>query len=394
MVNTAQQPKRGRRFQVLLVVGLIAVLVVFSLILSVAPSAQNGSTYSRSLTGYRGWYDYMQQQQRPVKRWRRSYDQLSGSGQTLIRIGGSPLGHLNFNASEGFDIDGWADIQPWLTNGNTVIQLTWQGEVTAAPFKSRLAAGKNQVQIETTRRYALAGGTSGGTQETSELPPTPELQDQFGVVVWSQKLGKGTLISGTYPWLAANALVEPQDNYRFLADLAQRQSGPIWIDEWIHGYRDPSEAAKEEESKSQDFMAYLARTPVAVIAAQVFFLLLLLVWGHNHRFGALISPTVPSQNTSEQYIQALASTMNAARKTDFATHMLGDFVRQTLAERLGLRTVYGSQRPEAQQLAIRGAAVTGRSVPELLELLEPTVRSDRELLAWVANVESLLRELP
>lgn len=390
MVNAptpqGNEPSR-RRPPAWIVAILLGGLVLFGLILLAAPSAQKGSSYSRALTGYRGWYDYMQELQQPVQRWRKSYDQLDGTGQTLLQIGGE--------SAFGIDVSTFSqgeDVQTWLANGNTLIKLQQQGNVTEAPFISRLDAGTDQVKIETTRRFRHQGTPALRAEAAEEM--TAELRDQYGVVVRSQPVGKGMLIDCTYPWLASNALADQADNYRFLATLSQRQGGTIWIDEWMHGYRDPSPEAKAAASKPRDFIGYLMRTPVALMAAHLGFVLLLLIWGHNHRFGDLITLRSERQDTSGQYIQALASTMNAAGQTTFATQALGQQFRRSLATQLGLTSPYGHPLPDAEQLSDQWAKATGHSAPELLKLLEPNVRNDRELLAWVANVESLLRELP
>ncbi|MGF1603450.1 MAG: DUF4350 domain-containing protein [Thermosynechococcaceae cyanobacterium] len=401
MVNAPSPsvPSRPPRWLFALLPMLLVLVVVFGLILWVAPSPQAGSTYSRSLTGYRGWYDYMIEQRRPVKRWQQSYDQLTGSGQTLIRIGkrtGFTLGTFDPNSFEQEEA-----LQTWVNNGNTVIVLSWQGQVTAAPFISQLSAGSDRVQVETTRRYVPKPSPLPGLEQVStfaranEPEIKPELRDDFGLVVWSSPNKDGTLIECVYPWLAANALVDQTDNYRFLASLAQRRQGPIWVDEWMHGHRDPVPNDEQQpDAKAITFLDYLARTPVAVMVAQVGFIGLLLVWGHNHRFGALETLKPEAKDASEQYIQALASTLNAARKTDFAAQTLRQYFQRTLATQLGLMSLSGHSLPDPDQISTHWANLTGRPARELLELLQPSVRSDRELLAWVATVESLLRELP
>lgn len=391
---------RPPRWLFALVPVLLLLVVVFGLILWVAPSPQAGSTYSRSLTGYRGWYDYMIEQRTPVKRWQRSYDQLTGSGQTLIRIGertGFAQGAFDANSLEQEEA-----LQTWINNGNTVIVLRWQGQVTEAPFISRLSAGSDRVQVETTRRYVPKPIPLPGLEQVSTFaradPAEPviklELSDDFGRVVWSSPSKDGTLIECVYPWLAANALVDQADNYRFLAALAQRRPGPIWVDEWMHGHRDPIPKDEQPDAQPLNFLDYLARTPVAVMTAQVGFIVLLLIWGHNHRFGALVTLKPEAKDASEQYIQALASTLNAARKTDFAAQTLGQYFQRTLATQLGLMSLSGHRLPDPDEISTHWANLTGRPAQELLELLQPSVRSDRELLAWVASVESLLRELP
>lgn len=73
MTQTAQSyptritPSKGpgkRWLWAILVAAALLILLFFS-----APNQQDGSTYSRSNKGYRGWYDFMVEQGYSINRW-------------------------------------------------------------------------------------------------------------------------------------------------------------------------------------------------------------------------------------------------------------------------------------------------------------------------------------
>ncbi len=392
------RPRWFRRKRVWLLAGLGGLILVL-LVLFGAPTPQDGSTYSRSPTGYRGWYDYMRQQNAPIQRWQKDYDQLTGTGQTLIQVWGkAPAKPMTRREL--------ARVQRWIAEGNTLITLSWldqetipwldegcplgycwRGEVTVAPFSSQLKSDVGPVLIQTTRRHPLQSGDR------------PELTDAYGGVMWSNPEGEGRVIYATYPWIAANIFADQPGNYSFLAQLAQQTGGTIWMDEWVHGHRDPDPNAAANASQPEDLFGFLARTPVALLTAQGGLILLLLIWGQNHRFGAAQSLKVPTQDNSEQYIQALGAILNKAGQTGFVTSQLSQTLRQSLAAQLGLTQSHGdrSRLPQDNDLATQWAGVTGRPAQELLELLEQAGQtrrlSDRQLLDWVSKAESILRGL-
>ena len=375
-LGTVRPQGKWRRRWILVGLGL---LVLSLLVLVGAPNPQDGSTYSRGLTGYRSWYERMQQQDLPIKRWQRPYEQLSGTDQTLLQIWGG--GQEPPKGPEQ------AAIRTWVEQGNTVITLFWQGRATAAPFASALESSAGLVQVETTRRHQPHKNN------------VALLADDYGEVVWSQPHGQGKTVETTYPWLAANVFADREANFNFLRDLAQTQGGTIWVDEWLHGYRDPG-VQSEALPQDQTLLDYLGRTPLAVIALQGGLMILVLIWGQNHRFGVPVSTTPPTPDNSSQYIQALAGTLNQAGHTEFVLGLLSVELRQILGVRLGLVASYGDQQvlPQDQQLANQWSETTGRPAQELLELLEQgrqtRRRSDRDLLNWVTRAESILRETP
>lgn len=357
----------------------LGLTVLGLLVLIGAPVTQDGSTYGRSPTGYRNWYETLQQQEQPVQRWQRSYTQLQGTGQTLIQIWGK--------RSPTPDPTDQVVIADWVREGNTVISLAWNGRVTAAPFSTQLPSPVGAIQIDTRRRHSLEPKK----QETAEL------EDEWGAVLWAEPMGAGEWIHSTYPWLAANAYDPQSPNSQWLNILAARRGGPIWVDEWLHGHRDPvTSQTQAGVPRYQGVFDYLRQTPLAAIAAQILLLLLLLLWGKNIRFGPPLSLKAPEIANSEQYIQALAGVLNHAGHTDFVLQQLGQQLRQQLALLLGLTADNAQSQtlPEDPVLAEQWATQTGHSPQELLEVLHPTqanrALSDRELLTWLDKAAAIL----
>ena len=356
---------------------ILAAAALLTLLFINAPNQQDGSTYSRSNKGYRGWYDFMVEQGYSISRWQKPYSELQGQNQTLIRITPS-LEKAREQAPS------WDGFEAWVEQGNTVILLTWDGLVTAAPFSSDLTSKAGPVRIDTSRR------------QKSAAQAQSNLQDDYGNVVWSQSFGKGRLIFATYPWIGANIHGEQPGNYPFLQQLVP-ESKTIWMDEWLHGYRDKPNQTAEDARNPENLWLFFAQTPVAAMATQLFLLTLVWIWGHNHRFGLPLRLPQTSQDNSQQYIQSLAGTLNHANQRELVLTQLSQYLRHSLAQRLGLTSRIDSQLPTDAALATQWSMISGRNDQELLELLQQSGQqsiTDQTLLAWVNKADAILQDLP
>ncbi len=358
---------------------LIALLCLSVIVTAAAPqSYPKGSSYDQSLNGYVQWYAFMEAQNHPIRRWRKAYDQLKDEGQTLIQV--ADVERFQNPSLES------PEILDWVKQGNTLIELNWSGGVTGAPFRSELPTPKGSVQIETTRRYGTHIDNSNAVL----------LKDAFGGVIQSESYEKGRIIRSVYPWIGSSIYAKKGANFQTLADLVTQRKGTIWVDEWIHGYHDIDPASAVAKAERQDLWDYLARRPIAVMAGQGVLLLLLLLWGQNQRFGALLKITPPPRNSSEQYIQALADTLNTHGHTEYVLALLGQSLRDRLKFRL--RLVGADLAGDGDgEISAEWARVTGRPASELLELLEQSRVEkrlrDSELLDWVQQADTILRGL-
>ncbi|MEB3295416.1 MAG: DUF4350 domain-containing protein [Synechococcales bacterium] len=350
----------------------IAIAVILLLTLISAPSNRttDGSTYSRSPEGYGAWYAYMQDQKRPITRWQKSPQDFvaqTKTGQTLIRSHGEWVSIMDSQVEQFYD---------WVERGNRLILLGWRGAASKANFTSRQPSNFGLVKVETTRRQRL--------DEQPEF--TKVLSDRHGSIVWKETIGKGDIIYVTTPFLAANAYQDEPGNFAFLADLAGQKRDRIWVDEYLHGYRDPETQTSEAKG---DLVGYLLNTPLLVGGIQVAVLMLVLIYGQNRRFGAAKSVEPPKIDNSEAYIQALAGVLQKAGSTEFITDVVGKAEQTELQRELGL----GGMGVSHEDLLKAWEEQLGESSTPLQEVIRPQARgrrlSEGELTDWLRKLEWL-----
>lgn len=384
--------------------GAIALGALILITLLAAPrtsSLRQGSTYSRSPDGYGAWFAYMEQQGTPIQRWQRPFQELLPDASSPT----PPATTLSWAASHApssltqappqptppstlIQVNPGADIvlsmvEEWVQDGNVALLLgIEQVPVTAAPFRSWLDSPAGQVTIETRRRLAL---------DNSPSSSQALLNDEFGAVVWQQTVGRGKIVYAVTPHLAANAYQDEPGNFAFLAQLATAPGLPIWVDEYIHGYRDVDERTDQQPG---NVFLYLANTPLVLIAVQAGVVLLVALWGKNQRFGPPTTLTAPAIDNSEAYIQALASVLHKAGCSEFVLNALGKAEQLTIQRSLGL----GNTLIERDALLAAWVQQTGRPAAELDAILRTAHRhrrvSDPDLLGWLHQVAEIQRRLP
>jgi len=350
-----------------LIFGLIAIAVIITLTLFIAPRSNritSGSTFSRSPDGYGAWYAYMQRKGTPVERWRKNpnaIDQIAGVGNTMIQVDPSGIGIANPDAK-------------WIDRGNTWIILGISNlAATEAGFSTQHQSDQGLIKIETSRRV------------TSNKGAKRILGDRFGSIVWEAKQGKGRIIYAVTPFLAANAYQDQPGNFPFLAQLATGRK--IWIDEYLHGYRDAT--AKTEST--QTWGDYLIRTPLFVVLLQAIVIALVLIWAKNRRFGQAKLIENPRVNDSEAYTQALAGVLYKAGRSEFVVDVVGREEQLQIQRSLGV----GGGLVDRDALINAWVQQTERPAAELARLFPDKQRlSEQELMKWLAQVREIKQHLP
>jgi hypothetical protein len=350
----------------------IVLVVILALTLLAAPGNPriSGSTYSRAPDGYGAWYAYMQQQGTPIQRWQKRTRELPGRNDsnviTLLQVNSS-LDRPRFDDN-------------WVAQGNTLIILGVQTPVTEANFRTTQDSPTGNVRIATRRRLKQL-------QDGQQM----QLGDRFGAVVWQETIGKGKVILASTPHLAANAYQDSPGNFKFLAQLVTQNQQPIWVDEYLHGYREQQEIQQETAGS---WLVYFAKTPLLPIVVQGIVLLLILVWAQNRRFGQPQTVHPPVEDNSAAYIQALASVLHKAESSEFVTEVIGNEEKRQLQNALGL----GGQPVEYETLRNAWVEQTGRSPIEIDEVFHPKQRTrrlnDRDLLSWLEKLQTLRSHLP
>lgn len=340
--------------------GAIAIAAIVLLSLVTAPNNRSrlGSTYSHSPDGYGAWYAYMQNQGTPVQRWQKPFSELEKQEQViLLRVLSQPISGINHTE------------QQWVERGNTLVILGVRKSVTPADFSTQQQSDDLiGIKIDTRRRAEI-----GNQQQTL-------LGDRFGAVVWRETIGAGQVIYCVTPYLAANAYQDSPNNYKYLAQLVAQAGKPIWVDEYIHGYRDKE---AREQAGERDFLSYLAQRPLAAALFQATIVLIVLILASNRRFGQPIILTTPIVDNSTAYIEALAGVLQKAQASDFVIDTVGNAEQKQLQQSLGL----GQIPLERHDLIHAWVQQTGRSPVELEQLLglrgQKRRPSDKDLLNWL-----------
>jgi len=373
--------------------GAIAIGAIILITFLAAPAnntLNSGSTYNRAPDGYGAWYAFMSERGTPVQRWRKPFEALADNKSakhptTLLRVN-SELKWQELSEKE----------QDWVKSGNNLVILGVYQPVTKAPFSTTHKAEVGSIKIDTRRR---------GKDAIGRL-----LSDRFGAIVWEHSIGKGQLIFSTTPHLAANAYQDFQGNYEFLAQLVtqigteeqgnrvefpiqnlkSKIQNSVWVDEYIHGYKD-SEVIKNEER--DNLFSYLANTPVFPAFVQGLILLLVAIWAGNRRFGKPLTLSAPVVDNSEAYIQALASVLQKANSSEFVVEVVGKEEQLQLQKAL----VLGQVPLDNQSLVDAWVQQTGRPATELEQLLQVRSRkprmSETDLLTWLGKWAQIRRHL-
>jgi predicted PurR-regulated permease PerM len=312
MINTLNLPRKK-----LIVILAIAVGFLILLTLIFAPSqqlSQQGSTYGREPTGYGAWAAFMEKRGTPIQRWQKPLSQLSKKSEkiTLLQIQSS---------LESKNLSQLTILRQWLEKGNRLIFLGILKPVTESPFTTMQQSSFGNIAIDTSRR--------------SKNAKEQLLGDRFGAIVWREKVGQGEIILATTPHLAANAYQDYQSNYQFLADLATKEGYALWVDEYLHGYKD-SDVIRSEIGES--IWSFFLKTPLLLVLIQFVILIIFLLWSGNRRFAQAIAIIPPTRNNSEAYIQALAGVLEKAESADFVVSRLQKTEQKALQSALGLGT--------------------------------------------------------
>lgn len=423
--------------------GAIAIGVIIVITLVAAPTSNklmSGSTYSRSPDGYGAWYGFMSERGTPIQRWQKPFSALANSQDTK-----SPITLLRVN-SNFITQDINSTEEEWVRKGNILVILGIRQPVTDAPFSTMQDSPEGKIKIDTRRRK---------TKDKKEQDNNKQiLGDKFGAIVWEKQIDKGKIIFVTTPHLAANAYQDIPGNYELLAKLVTQSGGwepgsrgetknisitspntsatktlkylpntnntsakknlkpfpqtnntsaaksttNIWVDEYIHGYKDPSVLNCQNQStdspnckQEQTLFGYLANTAIFPAFLQGLIILLVTIWAANRRFGQPVTLTAAVVNNSEAYILALAGVLQKAGSHKFILDIVGKEEQLQLQKSLGL----GDILLDRESLINAWVQQTGHPATALEQLLEeqgekPPMRN-KDLLNWLEKWQEIHR---
>ncbi|MGK7931463.1 MAG: DUF4350 domain-containing protein [Microcystaceae cyanobacterium] len=369
-----------------LILSLIALGVVLLLTFVFAPtqsSVTQGSTYGRRSADYGAWYQWMSDRNIDIEQWRKPFNRLpTEKPLTLIRVHGNLIDTLS------------EEEQNWVKKGNNLILLGIRKPVTSAPFKSTHSTPHGKVLIETTRRYnrikdsfLTINHPNQPNIKLANLSAETLLGDEFGAIVSRLSWGKGELILATTPDLGANAYQNAAGNYEFLKEIVTQSGYPIFIDEYLHGYRD-TETLTEEVG--ENLWSYLQKTPFWLVFIQLIIILVVMLWAKNRSFGRLKTIDSPIVNNSRSYIDALAGALEKAEQHDFVMKTIAKDEKNKLTEQLGIKS---ESSASLTPLINSWSQKTGKSSQDLRSLLQLPKTQSRvkrsELAKWLEKWQTI-----
>ncbi|MCY7408497.1 MAG: DUF4350 domain-containing protein [Alkalinema sp. CAN_BIN05] len=368
---------------------LTAIALILLTLINAPSSPQSvGSSYSKTPEGYGAWYEYMEKKGTTIDRLRKpnnsEFFNANSKNTTFIQIA------IDNSSFTGQSID-----TNWIEKGNRwiIIGATQSSsrkvKATKASFTSQPNTIAGPIKIDTTRRLIKAkpAGNTNTDANTDTLLDRQEeslIQDDYGTLVMKNTLGKGELIYIVPQFIAANAYQLNPGNFKYLSTLAKNDR--IWIDEYLHGYRD-IETAKEEGKGS--LFEFLAQTPIMILFTQLLIGISVLIYGKNCRFGKVKTVEPPPINNSLAYIRAMAGILQKANSTDFVTETLSKAEITKLQRNLGLGTA-----PQAPATIIKlWTEKTGRSSRDLEQIFNGLHRqqklSEAELIKWLTLLQNI-----
>ncbi|WP_228041145.1 DUF4350 domain-containing protein [Nodosilinea sp. LEGE 07088] len=368
-----------------LILAALALALLLGLMLLSAPATsrlESGSTWHRGPAGYSAWYESLEQQGVTVQRWQRPVEDLLNrlyeaeeSTVTLIQNPSAISETLLVVLPEFIDESELPALLPWMPQwidaGYRLVVLGVKTPATAAPFSQMLTSEAGPVEIKTRRRHP---------RSDMEIA----LADEYGAVVWQQAFALGEFVAVATPHLAANAYQNQPGNFALLTKLVAGTGRRVWVDEYLHGYRD--EEAIAAEIGSDSWLSYLARTPLLILLAQALVVTLVALLALNHRLGQRLTLQPPRVDNSRAYIQALAGVLHKAGSHDFVVQTLSQDERIQLQKSLGL----GGKTLPLEQLQAAWDQQNGRSTTDLDALLNPPVpKTESQLRDWLKRVQSL-----
>lgn len=368
------------------ILGLLTLALLLGVMLFGAPATsrlESGSTWHRGPAGYSAWYESLEQQGITVERWQRPVEtlleQLGEPEDTTVTLiqNRAVTPETLLVVLPGFIGQGdVSNLLPWIPQwveaGHRLVVLGVKAAATAAPFSQVLDSPVGSVQIDTRRREKMV------------VAEDTILRDEYGVVVFEMQLAGKEFTVAVTPHLAANAYQNQPDNFAFLTELVAGSGERVWVDEYLHGYRDQDAIAAEVGGDS--WLNYLAGTPLLILVAQALAVTLVALVALNRRLGQRRTLHPPAVDNSRAYIQALAGVLHRAGSQDFVVQTLGQAEQIQLQKSLGL----GSTPLPLERLQAAWEQQASRPNIDLAAILNPpSLTGERQLREWLKQLQSL-----
>ncbi|HEU4836301.1 MAG TPA: DUF4350 domain-containing protein [Pyrinomonadaceae bacterium] len=216
-------------------------------------------------------------------------------------------------------------------------------------------------------------------EDTTVVAPAPVVHmfDDKGALLVDFKYDSGRVILLTDPYMISNSGIKLNDNLQLATNILTTADGLIAFDEYHQG-----------KGRTQNtFAGYFAGTPVLLLAAQIGFVVVLILWGRGSRFGRPLPLSQVDRRSSLEFVASMAELQQRARAFDLAIENIYTRTRRVLARHAGVD--YNSSRAEiASRIASRGT-IDGPKLESLMRECEGVING--EPCSWRQSIDLVRR---
>jgi hypothetical protein len=217
-------------------------------------------------------------------------------------------------------------------------------------------------------------------EPTTEVAPAPVVHmfDDKGALLVDYTYELGRVVILTDPYMISNGGIKLNDNLQLAINIVGAGGdGLIAFDEYHQG-----------KGRTQNtFAGYFAGTPVLLLAAQIGFVVVLILWGRGSRFGRPLPLAQVDRRSSLEFVASMAELQQRARAFDLAIENIYTRTRRVLARHAGVD--YNSSRSEiASRIASRGT-IDGRRLETLMRECEGVING--EPCSWRQSIDLVRR---
>lgn len=265
--------------------------------LELAPDA---SAFNSGPSGLQGLYFFCRELGHDTRVWRRPMKRLPEAAGLLVVAAPFPYGS-QLGPQDNRELVKWAK------SGHTVLVLGADPDLSSLAGASVRPGGEKRGEV----RPAVPSGLMTGVEELRLAQyrwhdPSDSVvvhaADGRGPALISRPLGRGQVIALADSSSLANGHLAESDNAILAANLEALARGPIYFDEYHHGFRERPTLA-----------GMLFRPPLLWATLQALVALGLFVHAASRRFGAAIPlRPAPRYRASAEYVAALAALYQRA----------------------------------------------------------------------------------
>jgi hypothetical protein len=268
------------------------------------------TTYSAGPIGYKALYLWLKDLGIPVRRWERSFGELTPAITVLFVV----------QPEVGLDPGELRAVENWVRKGGTLIVSAMPADPLMEHFGLREDLVSYKIEKERPQEVFFQPGpyirgkreivSQGHPGLSSSKPETViHARDRWGGLIAALKQGRGRVIAIADPMLFTNESLRKGDHARLVLDilLSHLGTGLLVVDEYHHGY-----------GRATTVLDHFVHSNAFDPFLQGVVLLLFLWLAKCRRFGSPRSPVMKEYRSSMEFVKAMARLFQRGQARGYA----------------------------------------------------------------------------